>query len=46
LKVYGHLFEGAQQKLTDQLDELRESTAGTIEPAQIIDITEGRDTGS
>ncbi len=40
------LFEGAQQKLTDQLDALRESTAAATEPAQIIDITERRDTGS
>ena len=22
MNVYGHLFEGAQQRLTDQLDEL------------------------
>lgn len=27
LRVYGHLFEGAQQRLTDKLDELREATA-------------------
>lgn len=39
LKVYGHLFEGAQQKLTDQLDVLRESTEGSSGPAQIIDLT-------
>ena len=38
LKVYGHLFEGAQQKLTDQLDALREATAGAVGSAQIIDL--------
>ncbi len=42
LREYGHLFEGAQQKLTDQLDELRESTAVADEPAEIIDISEAR----
>jgi hypothetical protein len=26
LRVYGHLFDGAQEKLTAQLDELREQT--------------------
>lgn len=26
LRVYGHLFEGTQAKLSDQLDELRESS--------------------
>ena len=46
LKVYGHLFEGAQQKLTDQLDELRESTAHSSSSAEIIDIADALETGS
>ncbi len=28
LRVYGHLFEGAQARLTEKLDALRRSTAG------------------
>ena len=39
LKGHGHHFEGARQTLTDQLDALRETTAGASEPAQIIDIS-------
>jgi hypothetical protein len=46
LREYGHLFEGAQQKLTDQLDALRESTAIDLAAADIIDITGARETGS
>jgi integrase len=37
LRVYGHLFEGAQQRLTDKLDALRESTRpdlGEVIPLQ------------
>ncbi len=36
LRVYGHLFDGAQEKLTDQLDALREHAKttgdGTVVP--------------
>lgn len=46
LREYGHLFEGAQQKLTDDLDALRESTAGAPTSAEIIDIDEARGAGS
>ena len=36
LHEYGRLFEGAQQKLTEQLDTLRESTADAVGSAQMV----------
>jgi integrase len=38
LRTYGHLFAGAQQKLTDQLDALRKATAGQSTDADILPI--------
>ena len=32
LRVYGHLFEGVQQELTDRLDRRRQSVSRTTEP--------------
>jgi integrase len=46
LREYGHLFEGTQAKLTEQLDALVQSTEATPPPAQIIDISEARQAGS
>jgi integrase len=39
LRVYGHLFEGVQERLTDQLDALRETTAGTATTADVVDLS-------
>jgi integrase len=36
LRVYGHLFEGVQERLTDQLDSLRETTAGTATTGSVV----------
>ncbi len=33
LRVYGHLFEGVQQELTDRLDRRRQSVSRTAEPS-------------
>jgi integrase len=41
-RVYGHLFEGAQRRLSDQLDALREATATPPPDAAIIDLGERR----
>lgn len=46
LREYGHLFEGTQAKLTEQLDALVQATEASPLPAQIIDISEGRVAGS
>ena len=43
LRNYGHLFEGAQAKLSEQLDALRESTATPPSEATVIDIASGRE---
>ncbi len=40
LREYGHLFEGAQQELTDQLDELRASTA--TDRAEVVNLAPRR----
>jgi integrase len=42
LREYGHLFEGTQAKLTEQLDALVQATEATPPPAQIIPISEAR----
>jgi hypothetical protein len=44
LRVYGHLFDGAQEKLTDQLDELRELTKPSA-GATVVDLGERRRSG-
>jgi len=46
LREYGHLFEGTQAKLTEQLDGLVQSTRSAPPPAQIIDFSEDRAAGS
>ena len=33
LRVYGHLFEGVQEELTDRLDRRRQSVSRTAEPS-------------
>ncbi len=38
LREYGHLIEGAQQRLTDDLDGLRESTATALTEGAIVDL--------
>jgi hypothetical protein len=38
LREYGHLIEGALQRLTDDLDGLRESTATTPAEVAILDL--------
>jgi hypothetical protein len=40
LRVFGHLFEGAQAKLSEQLDALRAATAGAPEEAAVIELDE------
>lgn len=42
LRNYGHLFEGAQVKLSEQLDALRESTATPPSEATVIDLATRR----
>jgi integrase len=44
LRVYGHLFEGAQAKLSEQLDALRAATAGAPDEAAVIEL-DGRRSG-
>lgn len=45
LRVYGHLFEGVQEDLTQRLDDLRRSVAGQGGQAEVISIqrTPGED---
>jgi integrase len=38
LTQYGHLFKGTQARLSEQLDALREATAGTPAEAPVIDL--------
>ena len=40
LRVYGHLFEGVQQELTDRLDQRRQSASRAVEPstAPVVDL--------
>jgi hypothetical protein len=44
LRVYGHLFEGAQQRLTDQLDELRRVSAPATTDDVVTPLRRGQDT--
>jgi integrase len=41
LRVYGHLFEGAQERLTDKIDALRERTSVPVEKA-VVSLDERR----
>jgi integrase len=41
LRVYGHLFDGAQEKLTAQLDELREQSK-TVPGGEVVNLGERR----
>lgn len=47
LRVYGHLFEGRQEQLTEKLDELRRSTLeNPVAPTDaVIDLTRRRSVG-
>jgi hypothetical protein len=42
LREYGHLFEGVQERLSEQLDELRETTAGTPSEAAVVELRRTR----
>jgi integrase len=42
LREYGHLFEGTQAKLTEQLDALVQATEAAPTSAEIVDLTERR----
>lgn len=43
LRVYGHLFEGAQAKLSEQLDALREKTANFADKGTLRNLDSRRD---
>jgi len=43
LRVYGHLFEGAQKALSEKLDALREATAKAPEKGELIELEMRRD---
>jgi hypothetical protein len=45
IRVYGHLFDGAQEKLTAQLDELREQTKKTSAGGGVVSLDERRASG-
>ncbi len=42
LRNYGHLFEGAQARLSEQLDALREATASQPLGAAVVGLDEHR----
>ena len=42
LRVYGHLFAGAQEELTQRLDDLRTATAALASGAEVLSLAEGR----
>jgi|SRR5271166_911320 len=42
LREYGHLFEGAQEKLSEQLDELRQATADQRPRAKVVNLVDRR----
>lgn len=42
LKVYGHVYNAAQEKLTESLDELREQTLREMLGREVIDLAERR----
>lgn len=43
LRVYGHLFEGVQAKLSEQLDALRIKTANTPQMGAVVNLDARRD---
>ncbi len=43
LRVYGHLFEGAQKALSEKLDALREASANAPEIGELIKLESRRD---
>lgn len=43
LRVYGHLFKGTQQKLSEKLDALREATANNHRTGEIVNIDKRHD---
>lgn len=43
LRVYGHLFKGTQQKLSEKLDALREGTANNHRTGEIVNIDKRHD---
>jgi integrase len=42
LRVYGHLFGGAQEELTERLDNLRNSELAKASGGAVIPINRGR----
>jgi integrase len=44
MRVYGHLFDGAQEKLTARLDELREQTKPLV-GCEVVSLHELRASG-
>jgi integrase len=43
LRVYGHLVPGAQQRLTDRLEQLRQAAAADVDKGQVISLDEHRE---
>jgi hypothetical protein len=41
LRVYGHLFDGVQEKLTEELDQLRRDTEGPVD-APVVSLDDRR----
>jgi hypothetical protein len=44
LRVYGHLFDGAQAKLSEQLDALREATVNAPKTGEVVGLDGWRGT--
>jgi integrase len=44
LREYGHLFEGVQERLSEQLDQLRENTAGAT-VGEVVEFAVGQTHG-
>jgi integrase len=44
LREYGHLFDGVQERISDQLDELRRQSAPVVGPGTISRLDERRRT--
>lgn len=42
LRVYGHLFEGTQAKLSEQLDALREATINAPKTGEVVALDDRR----
>ena len=45
LRVYGHLFDGVQEKLTAELDQLRRDSEATLGDGAVVDMHPRRRTG-